>query len=160
MRRETDLAWFQRVVPPILLVVFIALLLAYAPAWSPVKAQSPPPGEPWTCSVDAIGATLTLCQPTIADLRLHLTTIVIQSTTATAGQFLLRAGTGANCGTDTVSILPSAATVPRLAYSGNALFGTVTPLATPVIAPGGNDICIICTATNTCTAQLIGYAAP
>jgi hypothetical protein len=141
-------------------VLVVLLMVGLFAQTDEADAQSPPPGEVWTCSLDDIGATLTLCQPLVTGLRLHLTTIVIQSTTATAGQFLIRAGTGANCATDTISLLPAAAAVPRLAYSGNTLFGTVTPLATPIVAPRDNDLCIICTATNTCSVQLIGYASP
>lgn len=123
-------------------------------------AEAQLPGPAWTCSMDNIGATLTLCQPLRSGNRLYLTDIVAQSTTATAGLLLVRYGTGTNCGTDTVSLLPSGATVPRIAYPGTGSPTTNITLGTPVSAPAGNDLCVICTATNTCSLQLSGYAAP
>lgn len=115
----------------------------------------------WSCSLDAIGATLTQCQAAPgAGLRLYLTDLVIQSTTSTAGQYLVRYGTGTNCGTGTASLLPAAATVVRLGYATNA--GAASPLqfSTPLAPPANNAICIICVATNTCTVQMSGFTAP
>lgn len=117
----------------------------------------------WSCGLDNIGATLTQCQPApAAGLRLYVTDVVITSTTATAGQFLIRYGTGANCVTGTTSLLPSAATVARLPYPANtSVVGpTSISLRTPVAAPAANAVCIICVATNTCTVQMTGYTAP
>lgn len=117
----------------------------------------------WSCGLDNIGATLTQCQAApAAGLRLYLTDVVVSSTTATAGQFLIRYGTGSNCGTGTTSLLPSAATVVRIPYPPNTSTSGPTRinLRTPVAAPAATAICIICVATNTCVAQLVGYVAP
>lgn len=117
----------------------------------------------WSCGLDNIGATLTQCQPApAAGLRLYVSDVVIASTTATAGQFLIRYGTGANCVTGTTSLLPSAATVARLPYPANtsAIGSTTIHLRTPIAAPAANAVCIICVATNTCTVQMGGYTAP
>ena len=116
---------------------------------------------PWACSLDNIGTTLTQCQAAPgASLKLYVTNIVVASTTATAGLFLIRYGTGANCGTGTTSLFPSAATVVRLGYPANTLVPTNISLQTPVSAPANNAICIVCVVTNTCTVQLTGYTAP
>ncbi len=138
--------------------VALALLVWFAQP--PAVAQSRSPGESWECSVDDIGASLTLCEPAHDGYRLYLTDVVMQSTTTTVGQALIRYGTGSACGTGTVSLLPSAAAVPRLAYTPSTAAPTVISLRTPVSAPRNTDICIICTATQTCTAQLTGFAAP
>jgi hypothetical protein len=118
-------------------------------------------GVPFTCGLDDIGATLTLCY-TNSDPseRLYVTGIVAQSTTATAGQFILRYGTGANCGTGTVSLFPSAATAVRVAYAGNTAAPTVISLPTPLIVPAGKDLCALGVVTNTLTIQIVGERRP
>ena len=141
-------------------VVLAALILPAA--LSPtIQAQSPATVPTWTCSLDDIGATLTKCviSPAVpeASQGLFITDIVATSTTSTAGLFLVRYGTGSNCGTGTVSILPSAATVPRIPYQANTGLPTVLQFATPVKVPRGVDLCIIGSATNTFSGQISGY---
>jgi hypothetical protein len=115
----------------------------------------------WSCSLDAIGATLTQCQAAPgAGLRLYVTDIVAQSTTATAGQFLLRQGTGTNCGTGTASLLPAAATVARLAAPANSASPSVMNFTVGIPATAANAICVLGVATNTTTIQISGYTAP
>lgn len=118
---------------------------------------------PWTCSLDNIAATLTQCKAAPgAGLRDYITDIVIASTTATAGQFLVRTGTGSNCGTGTASLFPSSATVVRFPYPGNTstVGSTTIHLITPLQPPAAAAICILCIATQTCTVQMQGYEAP
>jgi hypothetical protein len=116
---------------------------------------------PWTCSIDAIGATLTQCQAAPgAGLKLYLTDIVMTSTTGTAGNYLIRYGTGANCGTGTTSLFPSSATVIRFTYAGNNAATVPINFYTPLSAAANNAICILCQNTQTCTAQLSGFTAP
>jgi hypothetical protein len=127
----------------------------------PTAHAATTPGIPWTCSVDNIGATLTLCKDGVPPgYKLYITDLVAQSTTATAGQMLLRYGTGTNCGTGTTSVLPSGATAARLAYAGSGSAPTHLRLATPLSVPAAKDLCIIGTATNTVTAQIIGEIRP
>lgn len=116
----------------------------------------------WSCSLDNIAASLTQCQAAPgAGLKLYVTDIAIQSTTATAGLFLLRTGTGTNCGTGTASLYPAAATVARFTYPANtAATPSTYRLSTPIAAPAASALCIICTATNTCTVSIQGYTAP
>jgi hypothetical protein len=119
------------------------------------------PGIPWTCSVDDLGATLTLCKDGVPPgYKLYITDLVAQSTTSTGGLMLLRYGTGTNCGTGTTSVLPSAATVPRINYSSNALPPTHLTFTVPVSVPAQKDLCIIGTATNTLSAQIMGEIRP
>ena len=138
--------------------MFALLGMVFWPSAAEVKAQAS--GEAWECSLDAVGASLTLCEPAQPGLRLYVTDIVAQSVTATAGLMLVRYGTGAACGTGTTSMLPSAATVPRIAYPGNAVATTHINLQTPVVAARDTDICVICAVTNTCSLQITGFAAP
>lgn len=115
----------------------------------------------WSCSLDGIAATLTECKAAPgAGLKLYLTDLVIGSTTATAGQYLVRYGTGANCGTGTTSFLPAAATVVRYGYPPNTTAPTPLQFLTPLPATANNAICIACVLTNTCTVQMSGYIAP
>jgi len=130
-----------------------------------IKAQTS--GLQFTCSADNIAATLTKltnCDdadlPAQPGMRRYITDVVAQSTTTTAGQWILRYGTGTNCGTGTTSLLPSAATVVRLAAPANTAAPTIIPLRTPVIVPSGQDLCVLGVATNTVTIQVNGYVAP
>lgn len=118
---------------------------------------------PWSCSQDNIGATLTQCKAApAAGLRDYITDIVIASTTTTAGQFLIRTGTGTNCATGTASLFPSSATVVRFPYPGNTstIGSTTIHLLTPLQPPAAAAICIICVVTQTCTVQMQGFEAP
>jgi hypothetical protein len=117
----------------------------------------------FTCGADNIAATLTQltgCAGAGAGLKYYITNIVAQSTTSTGGQWLLRYGTGTNCGTGTTSILPSAATVARLAAAANTGAPTVINFNTPLATAANVQICVIGVATNTTTIQVSGYAAP
>lgn len=121
----------------------------------------------WSCSLDGIGATLTLCKTaTNGGRRLYISTVWAQSTTATAGLMLIRHGkstaTGgsANCGTDTTSLFPSAATVPRVAYPANTLVSPVLTFTTPLEVPPDRDLCVIGTVTNTATVHMAGQVKP
>lgn len=112
----------------------------------------------WTCSLDNIAATLTECQAAPgAGKTLYITDITAQSTTATAGQFLLRTGTGANCGTGTASLFPSSATVIRFAAPGNTSTPLNVTLMTPLATPSNTAICLLGVAVNTVTIQLSGF---
>jgi hypothetical protein len=114
--------------------------------------------QDWTCSLDNIAATLTECKAAPGTgKQLYITTITAQSTTATAGQFLLRTGTGTNCGTGTASLFPSAATVIRFAAPGNGSPATNINFTTPLPAPINTAICMLGVATNTVTIQISGF---
>lgn len=145
-------------------VGFCALVaLAVFTIFDPGSAEAQSPGRSfeWTCSLDNIGATLTQCQHSPEPgMRLYLTDVIANSTTATAGLMLIRTGTGTNCGTGTLSLIPGAATVPRFGYPGNASPAGAFNLISPLRAPSASAICVICTAVNTCTVQLSGYLAP
>ena len=133
-------------------------------------AQPLPPGEPFQCGADNIGATLTLltgCQAPEPQQRRYITAIVAQSTTATGGQFILRygnsvrSGGAANCATSTVTLLPSAAgTNVRLAAPANTSPPALIYLPTPIIVPPDKDLCVIGVGTNTTTIDVIGYVKP
>ena len=138
----------------------IFLCLVMLQLTGPINAQSSSPGEAWECSLDAVGATLTLCETAKSGYRMYLTDVVMQSATATGGLMLVRYGTGSACGTGTVSLLPSAAAVPRLAYPANTAATTHINLQTPLSTAKETDLCVICAVTNTCTVQLSGYIAP
>lgn len=139
-----------------------------APSNSTVQAQAAYPGIAFTCSADDIGATLTRlkasgggeCLGPVDNQRRYVTDVVAQSTTTTSGQWILRFGTGTNCGTGTVSLLPSSATAARIAAPANTAAPTVMSFKTPLIVPTGKDICVLGVATNTTTIQVNGYVAP
>lgn len=116
-----------------------------------------------SCGVDNIAATLTEmtgCSAPAAGLSIYITDVIAQSTTSTAGQFLLRQGTGTNCGTGTGSVFPSAATVIRLAAPANTVAPLVVALKTPIKLTAANALCLLGVATNTVTAQVLGFLAP
>lgn len=127
-------------------------------------------GEPWTCSLDDVGATLTECiaapgsrvLSTLDQQKLLVSDIVAQSTTTTGGLLLVRYGTAANCGTGTQSLLPSAATVPRLFYGASTAAPLVLHFDPPLVVPAAAHqaahprLCVIATATNTVSLQISG----
>lgn len=149
---------------------FLALFLLIA---SPVYSQQGIPAPAlastissnlvtlWTCGVNGIAATLTQCQAApAAGLKLYLTDIIVQTTTTTSGTYAIQTGTGSNCATGTAALFPVSATGNRfnapITTSAAAHFKFETPLA----APAANAICLIGVATNTISAQMIGYIAP
>lgn len=137
-----------------------------------VHAQGDFSGEVWSCSLAAVDNNLTKCvvAPGSRDLsslsqeKLFITDIVAQSTTATAGQFMLRYGTGTNCATGTTSLLPSSVTAVAYQYPGNAAAPLVMSFRTPLVVPPGAgsagarhpDLCVLAVATNTGTIQISG----
>lgn len=130
---------------------------------APVAAAQPPTPNrgTWTCALDNIGNTLTECEAAApAGLRYYLTDVVAQSTTGTAGQFLIRTGTGTNCATGTASLFPDAATAVRLAHPANTVPPTVITLSVGIPAPVASAICVLGVATNTVTIILSGYINP
>ena len=154
---------FQKGIP-VLLVAGLLAWLGYPWGDAPVQAQAS--GLPYTCSADDIGATLTRmnlnngpagsCVGAIDGMRRYVTDIVAQSTTTTSGQFILRYGTGTNCGTGTVSLFPSAATAARIASPASTAAPTVIPFKTALVIPTGKDLCVLGVATNTTTIQVNG----
>lgn len=146
----------------------VVILAIGAGTWETAKAQGAYPGIAFTCSADNIGATLTRlkaggggeCLGPLDGNRRYVTDVVAQSTTTTVGGFILRYGTGTNCGTGTVSLFPSAATAARWASPPNTAAPTVISFRTPLIIPTGKDLCVLGLATNTTTMQVNGYVAP
>lgn len=118
----------------------------------------------WRCSLDNIGATLTEClAPQGAGIKAYISWITVQSTTAVAGLFLVRTGTKTtnDCDTTTTSIYPSNATVARYVYPPNtaAPLHVTFPAGAPATA-ANSQLCVICTATNTCTIAMGGPLSP
>jgi hypothetical protein len=115
----------------------------------------------WSCGLDNIGATLTECQAAPgAGLKLYISGVVAQSTTATAGQFALRRGTGTNCGTGTGNVLSSATATARYVSPANTIAPTFITFPNPIALPANEALCVLGVATNTTTIQVTGYTAP
>lgn len=119
----------------------------------------------FTCSADNIGNSLTALSAGCADAAtsastsLYITDIVAQSTTSTAGQFILRSGTAANCGTATASVLPSAASAVRFTSPPNTVAPTVINFTTPIKVTADHGLCVLGIATQTTTIQVNGFIA-
>jgi hypothetical protein len=117
----------------------------------------------FSCGADNIGATLTelsagCAAATVgANESLYITDIVAQSTTGTVGQFILRSGTGTNCGTGTASVFPSAASAVRFAYNANTVAPVPISLQTPVKVTADHGLCVLGVATQTVTIQVVGF---
>lgn len=144
------------------LILLLLLALPAAVSMAP-KAEAQTTQYPnWTCSVDAVAASLVLCQPRNPDasLSMFITGIEAQSTTSTAGQFLLQYGTGTACGTGTTSIFPSSAAVVRVPYPANTSAPTFITFPNALRVPKGNDLCVLAVATNTFSGQIVGYSSP
>lgn len=114
------------------------------------------------CSADNIAATLTEltgCSAPGAG-SIYIQTVVAQSTTATGGQFLLRQGTGTNCGTGTASVFPSSATAARWSAPANTGSPFAVTLVPPIKLTALNALCVLGVATNTTTITATGFIAP
>lgn len=141
-------------------VLTVAAVLVFAVFATPpasVRAQTNPAGAPWSCSLDGVDNTLTLCEPAHPDQRLFITQVVAQSTTTTGGQFILRYGTGTACGTGTASLFPAAATAVRIAAPANTAAATVINFNPPLSLAPAKQLCVLGVATNTVTITISGY---
>ncbi len=145
-----------------------SLLLAAA-LWLGVgrsEAQQPFIGVPFRCGADNIGATLTeltgcsALSQTQQALRYYITSIVTQSTTATGGLFALGSGTGTNCGTGTLNLLPSSVATARFSSPANTAPANVITLPAPIPVTPGHAVCVLGVATNTTTIVVSGFIAP
>jgi hypothetical protein len=146
---------------PVLVLAVMALLLWTSPR-VPVEAQSISTGPLFNCGLDNIAATLTQCQPAPdPGYRIYVQSIMAQSTTSTAGQFLLRYGTGTNCGTGTTSIFPAGSTVARISNPGFGVVGLWVNFPPPGLAlPPAKALCALGVATNTLVINITGTIGP
>src|SRR6185436_12890221 len=136
--------------------VFIAALLAAAALFSVADAQEPwkRTGQPFTCTVDNIGATLTemtgcgvLTVGVSPAPRYHISTVIAQSTTSTGGLFTISSGTGTNCGTGTTAVMAS--NTARFAAVANTIAPVEMNFEPPLRATQGHALCLLGVATNT-----------
>ena len=141
-------------------VALIAVMLAwYTPAFAVEDTNES--DATWECSLDGVAATLTLCKTAPNNgRRLYIRSIVAQSSTATAGTWILRYGTGTNCGTGTTSLFPSAATAASYVAPANNVAPTVIQMDPPLTVPVGKDLCVLGVATNTTKIHIRGYLKP
>ena len=135
-------------------ILFIIALLAL-PALA--SGQVAFPRGAWSCSLGALAATLTECQAVATSPNYYVVTdIIVQTTTATAGDYAVRTGTGTNCASGTAGLFPS--DVSKTFKAPIAANPTaVIQFRTPLRAPAGTAICVLGTGTNTINIQLIGY---
>lgn len=151
------------------LLILCAVALIVAPS---VKAQNSA-GIPWTCGLDDVVDSPTLCiaapEP---GMRRYITDIAAQSTTALgAGLFEIQYNTAAalggaaNChdGIDGTTIFPPGIDPlagGRFAAAINTSKTTAVTFNQPLIVPAGKDLCVLGDGTNSVTIQLVGYTAP
>lgn len=116
------------------------------------------PLDRFTCSLTGVAASLTQCQAApSAGQRLVITDVVVQTTTATSGQFALQSGTGTNCATGTAAVLPSASTAARFNAPITSSGAIHMKFTTPLVLPAATALCVIGVATNTTVIQVVGY---
>lgn len=140
------------VVPALALVVLLGLLVQRP---SEVKAQGAPVGEPFTCSVAAVGAADVLCQPAPPPgMSLYVTDIVISSSTTTGASFFLDTSSLNSCGAATTAF-PSAGGT-GFGYPPSTSAALTITLSTPLKLGSAKALCVLCTAVNTCNAQIMG----
>ncbi len=128
---------------------------------SPVKAQPMLRGEAWSCSLDDIGSTLTLCEQALEPGIGHkyITDVIAQSTGLASVTFSLKTGTGANCGTGTEILLLKSAVGNRLAVTAN-LLPTDISLKTPIQIPRDQDLCVLGGTQTSVVVQIQGIVGP
>lgn len=126
---------------------------------NPIQTALNAPTKPWDCALTGLAASLTQCQAAPATGRLYITDITVDTTTATAGTYLIEFGTGVNCATGTTKLYPSANgpagwTAPVLGAPQKINF--TVPLQPAAL----NAVCVIGTVTNTVNIELEGFVAP
>jgi hypothetical protein len=110
----------------------------------------------FTCSLMGLANTLTQCQAASgASLRYYITSIAVQTTTATAGTFNIQTGTGSNCATGAAPLFPSVAGTWTAPINSNPTSSIL--FNPPLKAPLGSALCVIGTVTNTINIQIMGY---
>ena len=146
------------------LFLVLALLLlattAHAQSYQRVIIDHP---NRFSANVPDIGATMTQILPATAGQSVYVTSLVLVSSTATAGAFALRAGTGTDCATSTTGVIPQPGiSSPTLTYvyPGNASSPLNLQFNPPVKAPLGFALCLVGTATNLARGQVNGFTAP
>jgi len=121
------------------------------------------PGR-FAANVADVGATLTEIVPApTATQAVYVTTIVLASSTATAGAFALRGGTGVACATNPVGVFPQpGVSGPTLTYvyPANTSVPLIVTLQPAVRLPTGYALCLLGTATNLARGQVHGFVAP
>ena len=139
-----------------LITLVAALLLILAPTPSPGQVA-----PTWSCGLNALAATLTECQAAPgAGLRLYLTDLVVQTTTAVSGTYAVQYGTGTNCVTGTTALLPVSGTANSFNAPITSEGADFVNFKTPIRAGVNTAICVIGTLTNTISIQLSGYIGP
>jgi len=145
----------------VLALLLLGPALAHAQGTGRVILDHP---QRFAASVGDIGATLTEIQAAPAATVSHyVTEIVLQSSTATAGTFALRQGTGTNCATNPVGVFPQpGVATPSATYSYPATTSLplVIPFSPPIKLIAGNALCIIGAATNLARGSVMGFSAP
>lgn len=115
----------------------------------------------WTCSLNAIAATLTECRAApAAGLSLYVSWVWWQSTTTTAGTGALQSGTGTNCGTATTAVLPKSGTANRYGYPASSTASSTLWFPVPIKLTAAHALCAIGVATNTLRIDVGGFTAP
>lgn len=121
------------------------------------------PGGPvlFNCSSNGVGTTIVVCQAAPgAGLFNYIGSIVAQSSTSTAGQFTVTAGTGAACVTTNV-LLFSGTTAVTLTAPPNTLTASVMTFPVPIKTPSAaQQICVTGVITNTTNITITGFVAP
>lgn len=111
------------------------------------------------CSLTAIAATLTECRAIpLVGYRYHITSLTVQSTTATGAGFQIQSGTGTDCGSNTTAVYPSVNTSTKWVAPPNTATPMVKDFITPLPIAKDHAICVLGVATNTTTIQISGFS--
>ena len=157
--------------------LLLALLVLCA-LWAPASASStsntlgsnpynpiytsPGGAGSWSCGLASVAASLTQCQAAPGyGLRLYVTDITVQTTTATAGSYQLRYGTGTNCATGTTVLYPAfvgAFTAPVISLPPQYI-GFQPPLAVGATQGANQALCVFGTAVNTIAVSIQGFTS-
>lgn len=148
-----------------LLALVCAVTLWATPADSQTYTRPGQLSQSWGCTLTGLVATLTKCQAGtpvagVVSLRLYITDIIVQTTTATAGGYSIQYGTGTNCATGTTALFPSDNVSSTFKAPVVANPAADLHFTTPLIPAAGADICVIGTGTNTINIYLTGFLAP
>jgi hypothetical protein len=150
----------KKLLPAIVAALLLPLLAIAATDYFTISNGGRVPATSrFACGVAGQAASLLECVPASPGTAYYITDIVVQTTTATSGDFAIQSGTGVNCATGTAVVWPPAPGTLASRYKAPiaANPATIVNFTTPLKVTDDHAICVIGTAVNTINLTMTGY---
>lgn len=112
--------------------------------------------QDFTCALAGVGASLVECRAIpLVGYKYYITSVTVQTTTATAGAWKIQSGTATACASNTTDVFP------KVAATWVAPIVSLPPLhitfPTPLAVTVNHAICVLGVVTNTVNVQISGF---